>query len=135
MKRKDIVSKKEKELKHTLKINLISMQNLKPPCANLCRMQNYTLIWVDPDHNVKTQTDCATGKNPVGGKRNKTICAIPDFERERVRNKWVCILEKERKKKEKERSYLDLKMDNREKDGAKSDMKREGKKKKKKGYG
>ena len=33
------------------------------------------------------------------------------------------------KKKEKERSYLDLKMDNRERDGAKSDMKREGKKK------
>jgi hypothetical protein len=104
MKRKDIVSKKEKDLKHTLKINLISTQNLKPPCANLCRMQNYALIWVDPDHNVKTQTDCVSGGNPVGGKRNKTICAIPDFEREREKKMGLHL--GERKKKEGEREIL-----------------------------
>ena len=87
MKRKDIVSEKEKELKHALKINLISMQSLKPPCANLRHMQNYALVWVDPDHKVKTHIDCVNDENLAGGKRNKTIFTIPDFERERVRNR------------------------------------------------
>ncbi|XP_059445050.1 uncharacterized protein LOC132176906 [Corylus avellana] len=52
-----------------LEINLISAQNLKPPSANLRRMQTYAVVWVDPSHKVKTRTDRVGGENPTWNDR------------------------------------------------------------------
>jgi hypothetical protein len=69
MRRADRVSGREREPMLALEINLISAQNLKPPSANLRRMQTYALVWVDPSHKVRTRTDRVGGENPTWNDR------------------------------------------------------------------
>jgi hypothetical protein len=53
----------------SLEINLISAQDLKPPSANLRRMQTYAVVWVDPSHKVNTRTDQVGGEYPTWNDR------------------------------------------------------------------
>jgi hypothetical protein len=69
MRREDRVSGRERKPMHALEINLISAQNLKPPSANLRRLQTYAHVWVDPSHKVKTRTDRVGGENPTWNDR------------------------------------------------------------------
>ncbi|KAF8379639.1 hypothetical protein HHK36_029082 [Tetracentron sinense] len=50
---------------HLLEINLISAQGLKPPSANLRRMQTYALAWVDSSTKLRTRIDRIGGENPT----------------------------------------------------------------------
>ncbi|GAV77009.1 C2 domain-containing protein [Cephalotus follicularis] len=50
---------------HILEINLISAQGLKPPSANLLRMQTYALAWVDPSTKLRTRVDRVGAENPT----------------------------------------------------------------------
>lgn len=54
----------EKET-HLLEINLISAQGLKPPTANLRRLQTYAIAWVDPAFKLRTRTDTIGAENPT----------------------------------------------------------------------
>ncbi|KAG6725531.1 hypothetical protein I3843_02G029800 [Carya illinoinensis] len=66
MRRDDRVSEQDhREPVRALEINLISAQNLKPPSPNLRRMQTYALVWVNPDHKVRTRTDRVGCENPT----------------------------------------------------------------------
>ncbi|KAB1219531.1 hypothetical protein CJ030_MR3G012327 [Morella rubra] len=65
MRKEGRVSEREREPMRGLEINLISAQNLKPPSPNLRRMQTYALVWVDPNHKVRTRTDRVGGENPT----------------------------------------------------------------------
>ncbi|CAK7348785.1 unnamed protein product [Dovyalis caffra] len=48
-----------------LEINLISAQGLKPPSANLRRMQTYAVVWIDPSTKLRTRTDRVGSENPT----------------------------------------------------------------------
>jgi len=48
-----------------LEINLISAQGLKPPSANLRRMQTYAIVWIDPSTKLRTRTDRVGSENPT----------------------------------------------------------------------
>lgn len=48
-----------------LEINLISAQGLKPPSANLRRLQTYALVWVDSSTKLRTRLDRVGGENPT----------------------------------------------------------------------
>ncbi|OVA01883.1 C2 calcium-dependent membrane targeting [Macleaya cordata] len=50
---------------HLLEINLISAQGLKPPSANLRRMQTYAIAWIDPAFKLRTRIDRIGGENPT----------------------------------------------------------------------
>ncbi|KAL7125746.1 hypothetical protein ABFS83_14G137200 [Erythranthe nasuta] len=48
-----------------LEINLISAQGLKPPSANLRRIQTYAITWIDPATKLRTHVDSVGGDNPT----------------------------------------------------------------------
>ncbi|XP_021683396.1 uncharacterized protein LOC110667010 [Hevea brasiliensis] len=48
-----------------LEINLISAQSLKPPSANLRRLQTYAVVWVDSSTKLRTRIDRVGGENPT----------------------------------------------------------------------
>lgn len=48
-----------------LEINLISAQDLKPPSANLRRMQTYAVVWVDSSTKLRTRIDRVGSENPT----------------------------------------------------------------------
>lgn len=48
-----------------LEINLISAQGLKPPSANIRRMQTYAVVWIDPSTKLRTRTDRVGSGNPT----------------------------------------------------------------------
>ncbi|KAL5727229.1 hypothetical protein ACHQM5_000448 [Ranunculus cassubicifolius] len=50
---------------YLLEINLISAQGLKPPSANLRRMQAYAVTWIDPACKLRTKIDRIGGENPT----------------------------------------------------------------------
>ncbi|XP_010251574.1 PREDICTED: uncharacterized protein LOC104593437 [Nelumbo nucifera] len=50
---------------HLLEINLISAQGLKPPSANLRRMQTYAVAWIDSAIKLRTRVDRVGCENPT----------------------------------------------------------------------
>ncbi|GFP95131.1 hypothetical protein PHJA_001657500 [Phtheirospermum japonicum] len=48
-----------------LEINLISAQGLRPPSANLRRLQTYAVTWINPGKKLRTRVDPIGGENPT----------------------------------------------------------------------
>ncbi|KNA08442.1 hypothetical protein SOVF_162480 [Spinacia oleracea] len=53
-----------RETTHLLEINLISAQNLKPPSANIRRLQTYAVAYIDPTRKLRSRVDRLGGENP-----------------------------------------------------------------------
>lgn len=53
-----------RETTHLLEIVLISAQNLKPPSANLRRLQTYAVVCIDPSRKLRTRVDRLGAENP-----------------------------------------------------------------------
>ncbi|KDP28538.1 hypothetical protein JCGZ_14309 [Jatropha curcas] len=48
-----------------LEINLISAQGLKPPSANIRRMQTYAVVWIDSSTKLRTRVDRVGSGDPI----------------------------------------------------------------------
>ncbi|CAO2835541.1 unnamed protein product [Amaranthus hypochondriacus] len=55
----------QQESNHFLEINLISVQNLKPPSGNIRRLQTYAIVYLDPSSiKLRTRIDKLNAENP-----------------------------------------------------------------------